>query len=141
MQLFIGGACAGKRAAVTARFPTACWYRLEGAQALCNSQHSLIAHTPLVITGVLDWLAGVSVEADGNALRQQWRSDLERLCQRASVLNATLIIIANDVGRGIVPIQPAQRRLRDINGWFTQDVAAQAKQVWYVRHGLVKPLK
>lgn len=44
------------------------------------------------------------------------------------------------VGPGIVPMQPEQRRLGDLNGWLTQDTSAQAEQVWYVRHGLVKAI-
>ena len=64
-----------------------------------------------------------------------------QLCQRADELNAALIIIATDVGRGVVPMEPEQRRLRDLNGWFTQDATAQAEEVWYVRHGLVMALK
>jgi adenosylcobinamide kinase / adenosylcobinamide-phosphate guanylyltransferase len=141
MQLFIGGACAGKRDAVAARFPTANEWRLDAAKPFSDSQQALVADTPLVINGVLEWL-GASLEHDDNdALRQQWQSDIAALCQRAEALNAPLIIIANEVGCGIVPMQPEQRRLRDLNGWFTQDATAQAEQVWYVRHGLVMPLK
>lgn len=141
MQLFIGGACAGKRDAVTSRFPSASWHRLEAEQPLIDSQQALAANTPLVIIGVLEWLGALLERDDNDGLRQQWRSDMATLCQRAEALNAALIIIASEVGRGIVPMQPEQRRLRDLNGWFTQDATTQASQVWYVRHGLVMALK
>lgn len=141
MQLFIGGACAGKRDAVAARFPAAHWWRLKAAKPFSDSQQALVANTPLVITGVLGWL-GAALECDDNdALRQQWQGDMAMLCQRADELNASLFIIVSEVGRGIVPMQPEQRRLRDLNGWFTQDATAQAEQVWYVRHGLVMAIK
>lgn len=141
MQLFIGGACAGKRDAVATRFPAAQWWRLDAARPFSDSQQALVANTPLVITGLLEWL-GVALERDDNdALRQQWQREMIQLCQRANELNAALIIITSEVGRGIVPMQPEQRRLRDLNGWFTQDATAQAEQVWYVRHGLVMALK
>lgn len=141
MQLFIGGACAGKRDAVAARFPTANGWSLDTDKPFSDSQKTLIADTPLVITGVLEWLGASLEREDNDTLRQQWQSDMAALCQRAEALNAPLIIIAIEVGRGIVPMQPEQRRLRDLNGWFTQDATAQAEQVWYVRHGLVMPLK
>ncbi len=141
MQLFIGGACAGKRNAVTSRFPSANWHRLEAGQPLIDSQQGLAANTPLVITGVLEWLGAALERDDNDALRQQWQRDMATLCQRADELNAALIMIATEVGRGIVPMQPAQRRLRDLNGWFTQDATAQADHVWYVRHGLVMALQ
>lgn len=141
MQLFIGGACAGKRDAVAARFPTASVWRLDAAKSFIDSEKALVVDTPLVITGVLEWLGGALERDDTEALRQQWQSDMAALCRRAEELNAPLIIIANEVGRGIVPMQPEQRRLRDLNGWFVQDATAQAEQVWYVRHGLVMGIK
>ncbi|MCL7930990.1 bifunctional adenosylcobinamide kinase/adenosylcobinamide-phosphate guanylyltransferase [Halomonas llamarensis] len=141
MQLFIGGACAGKRDAVTARFPDAVWHRLAPGQRLAACLQTFVADTPLVITGVLEWLEATLANAENDALRQQWQGDMTRLCQRADELKAPLMIIANEVGRGIVPMQPEQRRLRDLNGWFTQDTTAQAEQVWYVRHGLVQLIK
>jgi len=141
MQLFIGGACAGKRDAVTARFPDAVWYRLAPEQRLDACQQTLLADTPLVITGVLEWLEAASERMQNDALREQWQGDMASLCQRASQINAPLIIIAHKVGRGIVPMQPEQRRLRDLNGWFVQDATRQADQVWYVRHGLVQLIK
>ncbi|PKG54971.1 MULTISPECIES: bifunctional adenosylcobinamide kinase/adenosylcobinamide-phosphate guanylyltransferase [Halomonadaceae] len=141
MQLFIGGACAGKRDAVIARFPEAQWWLLDAAQPFIVSQQALVANTPLIITGVLEWLGAALERDDNDALRQQWQRDMIQLCQRADELNAALIMIATDVGRGVVPMEPGQRRLRDLNGWFTQDATAQAEQVWYVRHGLVMALK
>lgn len=141
MQLFIGGACAGKRDAVTARFPSARWRQLEVAHPLSDCQQALEAERPLVITGVLEWLASALDATEHDVLRPQWQSELATLSQRADELNAPLIIITTEVGRGIVPMQPEQRRLRDANGWFNQDAAAQAEQVWYVRHGLVQLLK
>ncbi|TVP50273.1 MAG: adenosylcobinamide kinase [Halomonas sp.] len=141
MQLFIGGACAGKRDAVALRFPAAQWRRLAGDVPFSDSHQALIANTPLVVTGVLEWLSANLASPDSEALRQQWQSDMATLCQRADQLNAPLIIIATEVGRGIVPMQPEQRRLRDLNGWFVQDATVQAAQVWYVRHGLVMAIK
>lgn len=141
MQLFIGGACAGKRDAVAARFPVAQWRRLAVDAPFADSYQTLVANSPLVVTGVLEWLSAISDSADSEVLRQQWQRDLVELCQRANQLNVPLIIIATEVGRGIVPMQPQQRRLRDLNGWFVQDATTQAEQVWYVRHGLVMAVK
>ncbi|PCF95725.1 bifunctional adenosylcobinamide kinase/adenosylcobinamide-phosphate guanylyltransferase [Vreelandella nigrificans] len=141
MQLFIGGACAGKRDAVAARFPAAQWRRLAVDTPFAGSYQTLVANSPLVVTGVLEWLSAISDSADSEVLRQQWQRDLVKLCQRANQLNVPLIIIATEVGRGIVPMQPQQRRLRDLNGWFVQDATTQAEQVWYVRHGLVMAVK
>ncbi|WP_434985273.1 bifunctional adenosylcobinamide kinase/adenosylcobinamide-phosphate guanylyltransferase [Vreelandella zhaodongensis] len=142
MQLFIGGACAGKREAVKARFPSAVWWRLSPGQRLHEATHIMQPSVPLVLHGVFEWLAAVqSLDISSDVLRAQWRGDLESLESAAQTHGVTLVIIMNELGRGIVPIERDQRRLRDLSGWFSQDTAAQSKQVWHVRHGLVQALK
>jgi|TARA_Y100001951_G_scaffold84447_1_gene73822 adenosylcobinamide kinase/adenosylcobinamide-phosphate guanylyltransferase len=102
----------------------------------------MLPNTPLVLHGLFEWLtAAQDSDFSSDEWRAQWREDLQRLNQTAAEDNVTLVIIANELGRGLVPIARDQRRLRDLNGWFTQDAAAHAEQVWYVRHGLLQALK
>ncbi|EGP19275.1 bifunctional adenosylcobinamide kinase/adenosylcobinamide-phosphate guanylyltransferase [Halomonas sp. TD01] len=142
MQLFIGGACAGKRDAVKARFPSAVWWRLSPGQRLHEATHIMQPNVPLVLHGVFEWLAAVhSSDRGSDAWRAQWRKDLASLETAAQTHGVTLVIIMNELGRGIVPMARDQRRLRDLSGWFSQDTAAQSEQVWHVRHGLVQAVK
>lgn len=141
MQLFIGGACAGKRSIVKTRFPNAVWWRLAPGQRLRECVGIMLPDTPLVLHGVLDWLAAsIASDAGSDGWRAHWCDDFRELQRAANIQQAPLVIIANDVGRGIVPMEHQQRRLRDLNGWFSQDAAERAQQVWYVRHGLVQAL-
>lgn len=141
MQLFIGGACAGKRDVVRARFSDAVWWQLVPGQRLRECISHLLPNTPLVLHDVFEWLTAV-VDADmsSDECRAQWRDDMAALQCAAERHNVVLVIIVSDISRGVVPIEREQRRLRDLNGWFSQDAAARAEQVWYVRHGLVKAL-
>ncbi|KHJ51015.1 MULTISPECIES: bifunctional adenosylcobinamide kinase/adenosylcobinamide-phosphate guanylyltransferase [unclassified Halomonas] len=142
MQLFIGGASAGKRDAVKQRFPGAVWWRLAPGQRLQEVSHVMHPGTPLVLHGLFEWLsAAIHSDFSSDEWRAHWREDLQRLDEAAAGQHATLVVIANELGRGLVPMARDQRRLRDLSGWFTQDAAAQASQVWYVRHGLVQALK
>ncbi len=141
MQVFIGGAGAGKRNAVRNRFPNAVWWRLAPGQRLRECTCVMLPNTPLVVHGVLDWLtASIDSDEGSDSWRARWRDDLKELQCAATTHHTTLIIIVNEVGRGIVPMERSQRRLRDLNGWFSQDMAEGAEQVWYVRHGLVQAL-
>ncbi|MGM0545039.1 MAG: bifunctional adenosylcobinamide kinase/adenosylcobinamide-phosphate guanylyltransferase, partial [Pseudomonadota bacterium] len=110
-------------------------------QRLISAADGLAEGTPLVVHGVFDWLAAsVDRLQDDDETRRQWQGDMAQLHQHAQALNAPLVFMVSEVGRGIVPMQPEQRRLRDLNGWFCQDAAAQSDQAWYVRHGLVMAL-
>ncbi|MEC4767643.1 bifunctional adenosylcobinamide kinase/adenosylcobinamide-phosphate guanylyltransferase [Halomonas sp. CUBES01] len=142
MQLFIGGARAGKHDAVAARFPQATWWRLTPGQRLISAADGLAEGTPLVVHSVFDWLAAsVDPLQDDDETRRQWQDDLKCLRHAAQTNDAALVMIVNEIGRGIVPMDREARRLRDLNGWFCQDAAAQSDQAWYVRHGLVMAIK
>lgn len=141
MQLFIGGARAGKRHAVRERFHQAAWWTLAPGQRLSDCHSILIPGQALVINGFLNWMARHGArEADNDRLRAQWREDIDFLCKAAAACNATLVLILSEVGRGLVPLASDDRRLRDLNGWFSQDAVKYAEHVCYVRHGLVQVL-
>ncbi|MFG6667496.1 bifunctional adenosylcobinamide kinase/adenosylcobinamide-phosphate guanylyltransferase [Halomonas sp. HNIBRBA4712] len=141
MQLFIGGARAGKRDAVRQRFQHAAWWTLAPGQRLADCHSILVHDTPLVINGVLNWVArDAHSDTSPEHLRARWREDLNTLCRAARACNATLVLIMSEVGRGLLPTETPQHRLLDLNGWLSQDAARHAERVWYVRHGLVQPL-
>lgn len=143
VQLFLGGARAGKRDVVAARWPHAHWHKLVPGEALADWAERVppvVQSAPTVLYGVLPWLEDALGQSDDDdALRRRWKVELDAL--GAWFNAAPLIIIGHEVGRGIVPMERDQRRLRDMNGWFNQDAAACAERVWQVRHGLVMALK
>jgi adenosylcobinamide kinase / adenosylcobinamide-phosphate guanylyltransferase len=142
MQLYIGGACAGKRDAVAARFPEATWYRLTPGRPLPGVVASPHPGPVRVVTGWLGWLeAALAREPDDDTLRQQLTAELDALCAAERCDGLEVVLILPEVGRGIVPMAPSDRRLRDLAGWLTQDAAVRAEGVWYVRHGLVQTLR
>ncbi|MCG6659887.1 adenosylcobinamide kinase [Halomonas campisalis] len=142
MQLFIGGACAGKRDAVAARFPAANWCRLVPSRPLGDWRRQGAPGTVRVITGWLGWLqAALAHEPDDDALRNQLAAELDALCAAECRDGHEVVLILPEVGRGIVPMAASDRRLRDLAGWLAQDAAARAERVWYVRHGLLQVLR
>ncbi|WP_148252323.1 bifunctional adenosylcobinamide kinase/adenosylcobinamide-phosphate guanylyltransferase [Aidingimonas lacisalsi] len=142
MQLFIGGACSGRRALVAGRFPTANWHRLTAGEEVDGWLRSHRPGLPLVVTGWLDWLQAVLVEqSDDKALRGMWRSILDALTDAERMADTPVVLILDEMGRGVVPMTSELRRLRDLNGWLVQDAAAACEAIWYVRHGLVQRLE
>lgn len=152
MQLFLGGTCAGKRDCVRQRFPDAQWQ--AAGEALAQTQNPARTQTrpdvhcqrdrPLVVHGWLDWLTEQLGEQDNQALRRRWQEGLACWADSTAqfdVIRPEVVLIVPEVGRGIVPVEAEQRRLRDLAGWLAQDAGRLAQQVWYVRHGLVMSLK
>ncbi|MGE3283503.1 MAG: bifunctional adenosylcobinamide kinase/adenosylcobinamide-phosphate guanylyltransferase [Alphaproteobacteria bacterium] len=81
-----------------------------------------------------------------------WLSNLmlagARLDENFATLRAVLrdaagpaVLVANEVGLGLVPETPLGRRFRDEAGWLNQDIAALADRVVFVAAGLPLVLK
>ncbi|MEH6942893.1 bifunctional adenosylcobinamide kinase/adenosylcobinamide-phosphate guanylyltransferase [Bacillus sp. JJ722] len=51
------------------------------------------------------------------------------------------VLIMLEIGRGIVPIEEHDRRLRDVVGWVQQEAVKQADEVTSIWHGLAKRMK
>ena len=151
MHVFIGGTASGKRQRVAERYPEARWRdademmrRVTGAGA----GPTIDDGDTVVISGWLAWLEAElenelenqreneSASADDDRLGRRWR---EALTGWASSPGRRVLVL-DEVGRGIVPVDPAQRRLRDLMGWLSQDAVRLASQVHYVRHGLTMRL-
>jgi adenosylcobinamide kinase/adenosylcobinamide-phosphate guanylyltransferase len=56
-------------------------------------------------------------------------------------IQASMIIVSNEVGMGIVPADPLSRRFRDLTGWANQRVAEAAGTVIFMVSGIPMFLK
>ena len=65
------------------------------------------------------------------------------LCKSLAELKseAAVLLVSNEVGQGIVPMEKMARDFRDHAGRLHQDIAAAVPHVWFVTAGLPQKLK
>lgn len=66
---------------------------------------------------------------------------VSRLLETLNAAQATVLLVANEVGMGIVPENALARRFRDETGRLHQQIAALADEVWFVAAGLSIAMK
>jgi adenosylcobinamide kinase/adenosylcobinamide-phosphate guanylyltransferase len=78
-----------------------------------------------------------------NLMMVEARLDKEFAALRAVLCDAAgpIVLVANEVGLGLVPETPLGRRFRDEAGWLNQDIAALSDRVVFVAAGLPLVLK
>jgi len=67
--------------------------------------------------------------------------EVDRLAKTVAGLSASVVLVANEVGLGIVPDSSLGRRFRDLAGWTNQQLAVVCQQVVFVAAGLPLRLK
>ncbi len=69
------------------------------------------------------------------------KQEIDALCRSLRSCPASVILVSNEVGSGVVPAYPSGRRFRDLVGEINQRVAATADTVLLMVAGLPFPLK
>jgi adenosylcobinamide kinase/adenosylcobinamide-phosphate guanylyltransferase len=105
------------------------WTTIEAPRDLAAA---LAAHAeaPTLVDCLTLWLSNLMM-ADA-----QIEQEIDRLAQALAKAAAPVVLVANEVGSGIVPDNALARRFRDLQGGLNQRIAAQADQVVLVVAGL-----
>lgn len=77
----------------------------------------------------------------GDELADAVLAEVDKLLACAARKPGLVVVVANEVGQGIVPSYPIGRAFRDIAGWANQRAAAAADQVYYCIAGIPVELK
>ena len=125
MRVFIGGAHNGKRA---------CVKNLVERENFTRQWFDGVLPSPgteaIVIAGIEKWLEKTAL-SEGNAI--------EHILE--SVAGRDVIFILTEIGRGIVPADADQRKLRDACGRLNQRLFIEADEVTRIWYGITQIIK
>jgi len=93
------------------------------------------ADRPLLIDCLTLWLSNLLL-ADKNI-----QTETRLLCAALGEAAGPVVLVANEVGLGLVPETPLGRRFRDAAGRLNQEVASLADRVVFIAAGLPLVLK
>ncbi|MEM1040133.1 MAG: bifunctional adenosylcobinamide kinase/adenosylcobinamide-phosphate guanylyltransferase [Pseudomonadota bacterium] len=114
------------------------WHLVEEPLALCEAlEDCATADRSILVDCLTLWLTNLMMaERDVSASSKELVSTLVALPR-----NAHVVLVSNEVGQGIVPMEKMSRDFRDHAGRLHQDIAAAVDDVWFVTAGLAQKLK
>ncbi len=109
----------------------ASWEVVEEPVALEAAIRSIAIDRPLIVDCLTLWVANLLVDRSDDSIEQESL----RASQLASNRAGATVVVTNEVGSGIVPMDPVGRRYRDLVGRVNQMWAEQADQSFLVVAG------
>lgn len=127
------------------------WRTLEAPTDVAKAMREHIADAEVMIMDCLTLLVANLMnpsydpaELEGinyEAVEREMTTELEALLGCVEESSASLIIVSNDVGSGLVPPYPSGRAFRDLLGEANQFIAERADKVYMMIAGLPLELK
>jgi len=115
------------------------WHLVEEPIDLARVVESNMYDSDIILIDCLTlWLTNLLLAERSDADVEQ---HVAQLCQVVVASAASIVLVANEVGLGIVPEHGLGRRFRDLAGWTNQQVAACCDKVFLVAAGLPLILK
>lgn len=115
------------------------WRTVEEPLDLVGALGSQQGNTDLVLIDCLTlWLTNLLLHdlSDGEI-----EGAVQALAQEVAASAVPVVMVANEVGLGLVPEAPLGRRFRDLAGWTNQQMAAACSHVVLVTAGIPLAIK
>jgi len=110
------------------------WHTIEAPRELASAL-AACGKAPVLVDCLTLWLSNLML-AEANI-----DEETARLEKTLAAVNGPLVLVANEVGSGIVPSYPLGRRFRDLQGLLNQRIAARAERVILMVAGLPLAVK
>jgi adenosylcobinamide kinase/adenosylcobinamide-phosphate guanylyltransferase len=96
----------------------------------------------IILEGIEQWIKELLQEVDAAKARQKWRLLLEQWQKwETNDKGRTVILIASDITKGIVPTKAEDREWRDVTGRVFQDTVAICDRVDLIWYGINTRIK
>lgn len=132
MHVYIGGAYNGKKKYVKEKYAAYNLHIYEGTLP----KNQLFNMEDAVIISNFENIVAQSLHKTEEECVREIMAFLEKLDRQTS-----LICICTDIGRGIVPLEKEQRKIRDTCGRLYQALFTYSEQVTRIWYGLPEVLK
>jgi len=102
------------------------WPTVEAPIDLAAAMAAAASDRPLLVDCLTVWLGNVMFDGASDG---ELRAGFDELASVAAARTAPTVIVTNEVGGGLVPMDALSRRYRDLHGWMNQAIADRADRV------------
>ena len=111
------------------------WYEYESPLNLIETLKKTDKDSPILIDCITLWLNNIFYK------KKNWRTEVDKFSKFLVNLNQPLILVTNEVGSGLIPINKLSRNFQDASGITNQILASVCDDVYLVVCGIPTKIK
>lgn len=111
------------------------WYEYESPLNLIETLKKTDKDSPILIDCITLWLNNIFYK------KKNWRTEVDKFSKFLVNLNQPLILVTNEVGSGLVPMNKLSRNFQDASGITNQILASVCDDVYLVVCGIPTKIK
>ncbi len=115
------------------------WQTVEEPTMVADAIRRHGNHTEVILVDCITlWLSNLLMRHKSD---HEIMNEVNKLIDTVSQSQTSFIFVSNEVGMGIVPVDPLSRRFRDLSGMTNQKIAEAADRVIFMVSGIPTFLK
>jgi adenosylcobinamide kinase/adenosylcobinamide-phosphate guanylyltransferase len=135
MILIVGGAYQGKMEFAQGKYPEIAWADGENCDWEDIYRSAGVVHFHAYIQRFLQ------MDKEANEMSFEISSDVMAIAERLIRENPDVVIVTDEIGYGIVPVDKAEREYREVTGRICTRLASEADEVYRVICGIGTRIK
>ncbi|WP_372882591.1 bifunctional adenosylcobinamide kinase/adenosylcobinamide-phosphate guanylyltransferase [Psychromonas sp.] len=117
------------------------WHEHECPIQLTSLLSTFTSQDVVLIDCLTLWLNNLIFELGSQPDEALLKQKIDRFVAAVEQCDAQLLLVANEVGLGIIPMGEVSRLFVDHAGWLNQKLAERVNRVTFIAAGLAMPLK
>ena len=118
----------------------ASWQTVESRRELATSISQLIPLPKVILVDCLTiWISNILLDAGEGTpfseIERQMREEIDQFLEVVQKTNVSVIVVAGEVGMGVVPDSLLGRQFRDLHGWANQVLVRAASNSYLMIAG------
>jgi adenosyl cobinamide kinase/adenosyl cobinamide phosphate guanylyltransferase len=115
------------------------WHTIEAGADLAAAIRRVPDGTTILVDGLTLW-ASLALADDPSRVDAVLEGDFTDACAAIAEHGGPVVVVSDEIGLGLVPLDPLGRAFRDLLGIAHQRLVAQSDEAWFMVAGRAIPL-
>jgi len=110
------------------------WETIEAGRDLAGAIRGIASDATILVDGLTLW-ASLALDDDPTRVDEVLDGAFVQVCEAIAAHDGPVVVVSDEIGLGLVPLDPLGRAFRDLLGIAHQRLVARSDEAWFMVAG------